>query len=134
MAVAALVTTRPDPGPSGALPDPATTQPASPPPATVSPPTDLELEDERIAVTLTWRDGSAGEASFTVIGGPVDADPSVFGSTPPGRTTLRIQGLNPQVEYCFRVLAVTTAFIDEGDEIPASDEICTDRFPPTRST
>jgi eukaryotic-like serine/threonine-protein kinase len=124
-AVASQFALEPDAPP----PPPAGTAPPETPDAALGPadpvaPTDLEIADERVAVALSWQDPTDGQASFTVVGGPVDGPRDVW-QPAPGQTSIRINGLNPQVDYCFQVLAATSI---EGDEIPASEEECTDRF------
>ena len=86
-------------------------------------PQDLRLADERIAVTLTWRDLSDGEAAFYVVGTPRGGSASTLANAARGKTSVRVNGLNPTVEYCFVVVAVLSV-----DEVGNGDEICTHRF------
>ncbi|GAB3146758.1 hypothetical protein GCM10027290_29010 [Micromonospora sonneratiae] len=100
--------------------------PTPPPPAatvvTLAAPQDVRLDDERIAVTLTWRDPSGGQAAFYVVGGPAGREPDNLANAPRGATSVRVNGLNPTVEYCFIVVAVLSV-----DEVAHSGEICTRR-------
>jgi hypothetical protein len=80
----------------------------------------LMLEDTHSAVNLTWTDNSGGTASYFVLGGPNGHDPVTLARTGPGVTTAQIMTENPQIEYCFTVVAV------EGSSA-ATDEVCTTR-------
>ncbi|MEV0136556.1 fibronectin type III domain-containing protein [Dactylosporangium sp. NPDC050688] len=86
-------------------------------------PEDVRLADERVAVTLTWRDQTAGEAVFYVLGAPAGGTPSTLANAARGTTTVRVNGLNPDVNYCFVLLAVLSV-----DEMAPSNEVCTNRF------
>lgn len=105
-----------------ASPEPAPPAPAPPGPAGV--PVDLVVaDDESVAVTLSWRN-QGGEVPLTVIGGPVGSESAVLGSAAPGDTTVRINGLNPQLEYCFRMVAASSV---DDDGVGVSEQVCTAR-------
>ncbi|QBI56325.1 protein kinase domain-containing protein [Streptomonospora litoralis] len=86
-------------------------------------PTDVELRDGNISVMLTWADNTRGAATHFIVGGPVGADEdTTMAGLAAGETDVEITGLNPEVEYCFRVVAVRST------ELAAtSEEVCTDR-------
>jgi hypothetical protein len=86
-------------------------------------PAEVRLADERIAVTLTWRDPTGGEAVFYVVGTPAGGTPSTVANASRGKTSVRVNGLNPTVNYCFVLVAALSV-----DEVANSDEVCTNRF------
>ncbi|MDT0300744.1 protein kinase domain-containing protein [Streptomonospora wellingtoniae] len=91
-------------------------------PAAVAP-TGVEIRDGTISVTLSWTDSTGGAATHHVVGGPVGAgEDAGMASVSAGETSVEITGLNPDVEYCFRVVAVQSI-----DLSAASQEVCTDR-------
>lgn len=98
--------------------DPVPVEP-SPPPA-LDEPTDVVLDDNGDSVTLNWSDNSGGTASYFVLGGQQDHDPSTLARTGPGAVTTQVSTDVPNSEYCFTVIAV------EGTAAP-SDEVCTTR-------
>jgi serine/threonine protein kinase len=85
-------------------------------------PTGVELSDESFSVSLTWTDNSGGETPHVVVGGPVGAAPTTMADSESGTATVTISGLNADVDYCFRVVAVQSA-----DVLAPSGEVCTDR-------
>ncbi|MEV0271738.1 hypothetical protein AB0H43_23405 [Hamadaea sp. NPDC050747] len=80
-------------------------------------------KDERVAVTLTVADNSGGLAAFYVLGGPVGGEPATMADGRKGTTSIRVYPLNPEVEYCFVVVAVLSV-----DEVAPSAQVCTSRF------
>jgi hypothetical protein len=86
-------------------------------------PEDVRLADERFAVTLSWRDVSDGNAIVYVVGGPRGKTPSTMASAARGATSVRVNGVNPEVDYCFRLVAAFSV-----DEVATSAESCTARF------
>ncbi|MDE3723176.1 protein kinase [Nocardiopsis sp. N85] len=100
---------------------------AAEPPAVADPvaelaPTDIGLTDDLVAVSLTWTDNTGGESSHVVVGGPADARGTSMARTEAGESSVDVSGLNPEVEYCFQVVAVHST-----DVLAPSEEICTDR-------
>ncbi|RKS06208.1 serine/threonine protein kinase [Nocardiopsis sp. Huas11] len=85
-------------------------------------PTEVELSDESFSVSLTWTDNSGGETPHVVVGGPVGAASTTMADVESGTATVEISGLNAEVDYCFRVVAVRSA-----DVLAPSSEVCTDR-------
>jgi hypothetical protein len=85
-------------------------------------PTGVELRDGTISVTLTWTDNTGGDVPHYIVGGPVDAEEASMADVPAGETEVEITGLNPEVEYCFRVVAVESL-----DAAAPSERVCTDR-------
>ncbi|MCW6010293.1 protein kinase [Micromonospora sp. CPCC 205371] len=112
---AALVGTLAYRGLSDDAPEEARTVPGAP--------EDVRLADERFAVTLSWRDVSDGNAIVYVVGGPRGRTPSTMASAARGATSVRVNGVNPEVDYCFRLVAAFSV-----DEVATSDESCTARF------
>ncbi|NUT20400.1 MAG: hypothetical protein HOV77_14535 [Hamadaea sp.] len=80
-------------------------------------------KDERVAVTLMLTDHSEGKAAFYVVGGPIGRDPTTLADGQRGAATIRVYPLNPEVEYCFVVVAVLSV-----DEFAPSAQVCTNRF------
>lgn len=97
------------------------TPPASP--AVDATPKDVVLTDERVAVTLTWRDPTAGQAAFFVVGTPAGGAPSTVASASRGASSVRVNGLNPTVDYCFVLVAALTV-----DRVASASPVCTQRF------
>ncbi|NUT32596.1 MAG: hypothetical protein HOV79_05920 [Hamadaea sp.] len=81
------------------------------------------VADERVTVTLTIADRSGGKAAFYAVGGPIGGQPTTMGDAARGATSVRILGVNPEVEYCFVVVAVLSV-----DEVAPSAQVCTNRF------
>ena len=116
------------PGTTAANPPAAATATTEPP---ARGPTEVRLRDEGTAVTLTWRDPTAGTVPFIVAGALAGEQSRPFANLPAGRTTYTVNGLNPRLEYCFTVVAVYST-----DNFTASDLTCTTRGSrgPTRTT
>ncbi|GAB3155741.1 hypothetical protein GCM10027290_52480 [Micromonospora sonneratiae] len=81
------------------------------------------LHDERVAVTLAFADRTEGKAAFYVVGGPVGLQPTTLAEAPRGSTSVRINAVNPEVDYCFVVVAVLSV-----DQVAPSVQVCTARF------
>ncbi|MFC5007614.1 hypothetical protein ACFPIJ_58640 [Dactylosporangium cerinum] len=92
-------------------------------------PEDVRLVDERVAVTLTWRDPTAGQAVFYVVGTPAGGVPTTVANAVRGKTSVRVNGLNPTVDYCFVLVAALSV-----DEVGNSDSICTNRSATTSAS
>ncbi|MFI6575577.1 protein kinase [Nocardiopsis sp. NPDC050513] len=85
-------------------------------------PTDVAVVDESFSVSLTWTDNTGGDTPHYVVGGPVGGASSSMADVESGAAEVEISGLNPTVEYCFRVVAVESAEV-----LAPSAEVCTDR-------
>jgi hypothetical protein len=94
---------------------------ASPSP-TLGAPNSLSLRDNGGSVTLTWADPSQGRATFIVLGGRSTEAPRAFTQLPAGQVGYTVNGLNPEVDYCFRVAAVYSV-----DNLALSEQACTAR-------
>jgi hypothetical protein len=81
------------------------------------------VQDDRVAVTLAFADQSGGKAAFYVVGGPVGLQPTTLAEAARGSTSVRINAVNPEVDYCFVVVAVLSVV-----EVAASVQVCTSRF------
>jgi len=81
------------------------------------------VNDERVAVTLVLADRSEGKAAFYVVGGPIGGQPTTLAEAPRGAASVRVNAVNPEVEYCFVVVAVLSV-----DEVAPSAQVCTNRF------
>jgi hypothetical protein len=81
------------------------------------------VQDDRVAVTLVFADQSGGKAAFYVVGGPVGLQPTTLAEAAQGSTSVRINAVNPEVDYCFVVVAVLSVV-----EVAASVQVCTSRF------
>jgi hypothetical protein len=92
-------------------------------PAT-DPPTRLGLSRQGGSITLTWIDPTGGAVPFVVTGAPSGQSRRVLATVDPGATAHTLNGLNPDLEYCFTILAVYAA-----DRLVAGDEACTTRHP-----
>ncbi|WP_436885776.1 protein kinase domain-containing protein [Nocardiopsis dassonvillei] len=96
--------------------------PAAADPAAELAPTDIGLTDDLVAVSLAWTDNTGGESRHVVVGGPADARGTSMARTEAGESSVEISGLNPEVEYCFQVVAVHSTEV-----LAPSEEVCTDR-------
>ncbi|MDA0563660.1 fibronectin type III domain-containing protein [Streptomonospora sp. S1-112] len=85
-------------------------------------PTGVALRDGNITVALSWEQGTGEEAVHYVVGGPTGGEESTMASVPAGESRVEITGLNPDVEYCFRVVAVQSTEVSA-----ASERVCTER-------
>lgn len=86
-------------------------------------PTDVVLEDSGDSVLLAWTAAEgAGGVPHHVVGGPAGETPASLADAPAGTDRARVQGLDPEAEYCFIVIAVLG-----GDTIAHSEEVCTER-------
>ncbi|MGW0434466.1 hypothetical protein ACWDV4_18240 [Micromonospora sp. NPDC003197] len=81
------------------------------------------LQDERVSVTLSFTDRSDGKAAFYVVGGPVGLQATTLAEAPRGAQSVRISAVNPEVDYCFVVVAVISV-----DKVASSVQVCTTRF------
>ncbi|QKW31913.1 hypothetical protein HUT17_02205 [Nocardiopsis flavescens] len=88
-----------------------------------SAPADVALEDSGEAVVLTWTAAPGAEsAPHHVVGGPAGDTPASLADAAAGTAEARVEGLDPETEYCFIVIAVLGA-----DTIAHSAEVCTER-------
>ncbi|WP_017594512.1 protein kinase domain-containing protein [Nocardiopsis potens] len=85
-------------------------------------PAEVEIRDGTISAALSWTPAPGADAPHYIVGGPDGRDPQTMAHAPPGASTAEVTGLNPEVDYCFRVVAVYTA-----EELGRSEEVCTDR-------
>jgi hypothetical protein len=88
----------------------------------------LGLQDRSGSVTLTWTDPSNGSVPFVVAYGVADGPADRTQRLVAGTTTITINGLNPQVNYCF-----TVAGIESTTAIALSHSVCTRRAGSTPS-
>jgi hypothetical protein len=115
------VTSAPAPAPTPST-APTTAAAPSPSPQLLAP-SRIEINDDGLSITLTWRDPTAGTVPFIVGGGQRGRDPSPMQSVPAGRTKSILHGLNPDVDYCFTIAAVYSA-----DVVMTSKRVCTSRL------
>ena len=113
-----LLLDRPGPSPTQSTTGPVSTSVGEPPGG-------LRLSDDGTAVTLSWSDPTAGTVAFIVASGRDGQQLAALATVNPGRTTFTVNGLNPDVDYCFAVLAVYSA-----DEYSPSEQVCTQRRVP----
>lgn len=98
----------------------ASTAPA--PTAEPSPPGRVRLDDDRNVVILTWTDPSDGTAPFIVAGAREGEQPRAMAQIQPGDTRYAVNGLNPNLDYCFIIVAVYST-----DQLIQSERVCTER-------
>ncbi|MFY1637913.1 tetratricopeptide repeat protein [Solwaraspora sp. WMMB335] len=89
------------------------------------PPANLRITDDRTAVTITWTDPTAGTVPFVVASGRHGQQLGALTTIDPGQTTFTVNGLNPELDYCFAILAAYST-----NEYSSSDQVCTQRFRP----
>ncbi|MFY7065183.1 protein kinase domain-containing protein [Nocardiopsis changdeensis] len=103
-------------------PEPGASAPPADDPAVALAPADVALTDDLVAVSLTWTDNTGGESAHVIVGGPADTRGTSMARTEAGESSVEISGLNPEVEYCFQVVAVHSTEV-----LAPSEEVCTDR-------
>ncbi|MGQ4268537.1 protein kinase domain-containing protein [Nocardiopsis changdeensis] len=103
-------------------PEAGASAPPADDPAVALAPADVALTDDLVAVSLTWTDNTGGESAHVVVGGPADTRGTSMARTGAGESSVEISGLNPEVEYCFQVVAVHSTEV-----LAPSEEVCTDR-------
>jgi len=85
-------------------------------------PTGVEVSDDLVGVSLSWTDNSGGATPHFVVGGPVGARTTSMANVAAGASSVDVSGLNPEMEYCFRIVAVQST-----DVMAPSEEVCTAR-------
>ncbi|MDA8370213.1 MAG: protein kinase [Nocardiopsaceae bacterium] len=85
-------------------------------------PTGVKMRDGTISVALSWTDNTGGAMPHYIVGGPVGSEVATMADIASGGTKAEVNGLNPDLEYCFRVVAVQST-----DVMAPSAEVCTDR-------
>jgi hypothetical protein len=106
--------------PAGQPGNTATSASASPPQA--NPPGRLQLQDDGSVITVTWTDPTSGSVPFILAGGQAGQQQRALAQIPAGVTRYEENGLNPNLDYCFTVLAVYAT-----DRLIPSDVVCTQR-------
>jgi hypothetical protein len=86
------------------------------------PPSDVRLRDIGSTVELSWTDPTVGTVPFIVTGGHPGEVLKPLGQIGPGQTTLKLNGLNSSLDYCFAVVAVYST-----SEFNTSPQTCTNR-------
>jgi serine/threonine protein kinase len=105
---------RPTPNPTPTIPTVLTTANA---------PSDIKIADQGASVTLTWKDHTGGAASYII--SVVRQDPgheAVPQTAGPGAQSLKINALDPTIDYCFVVAAVLQV-----GNLAAAQPVCTHR-------
>ncbi|MBE1532862.1 fibronectin type III domain-containing protein [Actinomadura algeriensis] len=82
----------------------------------------VRIADGGVSIEVSWEDGSEGKAAHYVVGGVAGRPPATLTSTPPGTTKVTVTALNPGVDYCLTVVAVTDV-----DRVSPADPVCTHR-------
>jgi len=85
-------------------------------------PTDVRLRDKGSSVQLTWSDPANGTTSFIISGGHPGEVLKPMGQVSPGQTAFGLNGLNPDLDYCFAVVAVYST-----KDFSSSPQACTSR-------
>lgn len=85
-------------------------------------PTDVRLRDKGSSVQVTWSDPANGTTSFIISGGHPGEVLKPMGQVSPGQTTFGLNGLNPDLDYCFAVVAVYST-----KDFSSSPQACTSR-------
>jgi hypothetical protein len=101
----------------------ATTAKPSAEPGADTAPTGVTLVDEKVTVQLSWQDPTKGVASFAIVGAATGQSMSTMATAPQGGVSVRVNGLNTTVDYCFVVVAMTSV-----EQTGQSTEVCTHRF------
>ena len=85
-------------------------------------PSDVRMRDYGSSVQLSWSDPANGRTSFVVTGGHPGEQLSPMGQVGPTTTKFSLQGLNPDLDYCFAVVAVYST-----SQFSTSPQTCTSR-------
>ena len=85
-------------------------------------PTDVRLRDYGSSVQVYWKDPANGTTSFIVSGGRPGEVLNPMGRVSPGQTSFGLNGLNPDLDYCFAVVAVYST-----KDFSSSPQACTSR-------
>ncbi|AGL15923.1 fibronectin type III domain-containing protein [Actinoplanes sp. N902-109] len=85
-------------------------------------PTDVRMRDYGSSVKLFWTDPANGRVSFIVTGGHPGEQLKSMGQVGPGTTSFDLNGLNPDLDYCFAIVAVYSA-----TQFATSPQTCTSR-------
>ncbi len=113
-----VVVTRPSEPGVGAAKPAAGAAPA----AVRAAPAGLRLVDEGTNVTLDWQDPANGTVSFFVTMGHRGEQLTAMANLGPGTVRYQLHALNPQIDYCFAVVAVYAA-----NDVAISSQVCTNR-------
>jgi hypothetical protein len=87
-----------------------------------NPPGRPQLREDGSVITLTWSDPTGGTVPFIVAGGQSGQQQRALAQIAAGVTRYEVNGLNPNLDYCFTVLAVYST-----DRLVPSDVVCTQR-------
>jgi hypothetical protein len=87
-----------------------------------SPPTGVKLKDRGSAIDVSWRDPSDGKAPFMITMAREGQQLKPVAQVGLGKIRTTVAGLNPDLEYCFAVVAVYTS-----DKYASSNQVCTER-------
>lgn len=88
-----------------AAPPAASSSPTASPTAQVGPVTGVRLSDGGESITLSWL-SPPDSVPVVVSGAPAGEQSRVFAALPPGSTSYTAHGLDPELDYCFTVVAV----------------------------
>jgi hypothetical protein len=83
-------------------------------------PTDVKVAPSGSSIKVTWTDPANGTTTFIVSGGHPGEVLKPMGQVSLGVTTLTLNGLNPDLSYCFTVVAVYSS-----TEFATSPQVCT---------
>ncbi len=85
-------------------------------------PTKVELDDQGSTVHVNWADPTDGRNGFMVTMAREGQQLRPVSQVGPGKTTTYVAGLNPDLEYCFAVVAVYST-----NQFASSKQVCTER-------
>ncbi|MGA5300394.1 tetratricopeptide repeat protein [Nucisporomicrobium flavum] len=85
-------------------------------------PTDVRVRDYGASVQLFWSDPANGRTSFLITGGRPGEQLKPMGQVGPTTTSFNLNGLNPDLDYCFAVVAVYST-----SQFATSPQSCTSR-------
>ncbi|GIE99764.1 hypothetical protein Ari01nite_72290 [Paractinoplanes rishiriensis] len=86
------------------------------------PPGNVQLQDEGSRIQVTWTDPSRGTVSFMVAMAHPGEQLKPVGTLGPGETSYEMSALNPNLDYCFAVIAVY-----RNNQFATSEQACTER-------
>ncbi|MCU7727705.1 fibronectin type III domain-containing protein [Actinoplanes sp. KI2] len=86
------------------------------------PPTGVALTDQGSRIRLAWTDPAGGSVSFLVAMAHPGEQLKPVSTLGPGTTSFEISALNPNLNYCFAVVAVY-----RNNKFATSEQACTNR-------
>ena len=92
-----------------------------------NPPSGVALKDQGSRILVTWKDPTSGTVSFMIAMAHPGEQLKPVATLGPGQTSYEMSALNPELNYCFAVVAVY-----RDNKFATSEQACTERSTATR--